>query len=162
MQLTDKFRLALLGAIRWSREMDRIEYLRYLEKTFTADQLLVIEACMRLSQSAGKLPATSPLGPPISVYQQHCPLVVHLLDALVKGRLSPNDYPFLGNEVVEEKAQDVIIFVIGGVHPDEAAQLRRYCKLIPAIRAVIGGTSFLNQASMMEQLTQLTEVLIRK
>lgn len=142
--------------------MDRIEYLRHLEKHFTADQLLVIEACMRLSQSAKTAAATNPLGAPISVYQQHCPLVVQLLDALVKGRLSSSDYPCLSGECFEERAQDVIIFVIGGVHSDEAAQLMRYSHLVPAKRAVIGGHSLLNQAATMEHLTQLTEVLIRK
>ena len=117
---------------------------------------------MRLSQPPKhKNTPASPLGAPISVYQQHCPLVVHLLDALVKGRLSPADYPPIHQADASERAQDVIIFVIGGVHPDEAAQMRRYCQLVPAIRAIIGGHTLLNHRLMIEELSQLTEVLIK-
>jgi vacuolar protein sorting-associated protein 45 len=93
-----------------------------------------------------------------SVYTQHVPPVVAIVDALLKGRLSATMFPFVYTSqanLVNEKPQDVIVFVVNGSALGEEFALHRLCAAIPAVSIVLGGTGVHGRASLIRELRRL-------
>lgn len=83
-----------------------------------------------------------------NVYMRHIPPLLDVVDALVRGRLSPITFPALsptkgGGILLEpmQNPQEVIVFFVNGSTYHEAHYLRMYCKANPAISVVLAGTS---------------------
>ncbi|XP_072138855.1 vacuolar protein sorting-associated protein 45 [Mobula birostris] len=87
-----------------------------------------------------------------NVYTQHQPRLHDTLDQLLKGKLKSNDYPFLGNTVLRDRPQDVVVFLIGGATYEEAQTVYNLNRTNPGVRIVLGGTTIHNTKSFLEEL----------
>jgi hypothetical protein len=88
-----------------------------------------------------------------NVYTQHSPRLENTLQDLIKGRLSPNTFPFVeGGGQTKEKPQDIIVFMVGGTTYEEAKMVAQVNASSPGVRVVLGGTGTLNSASFLDDV----------
>ena len=88
-----------------------------------------------------------------NVYTQHSPILEATLQALVKGRLREQQYPFVeGGGTTRDRPQDIIVFVVGGVTYEEAKTVAAINAATPGVRIVLGGTSVHNAASFLDEV----------
>lgn len=71
------------------------------------------------------------------------------IDLLLKGRLKDTTHPFVENNAVGPpgsvtRAQDIIVFFIGGTTYEEARYVAQLNASSPGARIVLGGTSVHN------------------
>lgn len=94
-----------------------------------------------------------------SVYTQHVPPVVAIVDNLMKGRLSPSLFPPLNNtpsqNLLTEKPQDIIIFFINGSTFAEEFTLQKLAQAVPAVSIVLGGSYIHNTSSLLSEVQRL-------
>jgi len=83
-----------------------------------------------------------------NVYTQHKPLVESIMDQLAKNKLKETQYPFLEG-ATREKAQDVIIFFVGGATYEESLFVDQFNKSSLGVRVVLGGTTIHNSKSFL-------------
>ena len=83
-----------------------------------------------------------------NVYTQHTPKLEAVLDAVVKGRLKEQTHPFVEGGC-REKAQDVIVFIIGGATYEEAKLVAEVNRDTPGVRVVLGGTGVTDTRSFL-------------
>lgn len=112
-----------------------------------------------------------------NIYTQHTPLLTETLEDLIKGKLSPEVYPFLGQTVVSKRyssscaysdlelqflknsnfrPQDIIVFMVGGTTYEESLNVHNLNKLNPGTQIVLGGTTVHNFNSFMEEVESAT------
>ena len=88
-----------------------------------------------------------------NVYTQHSPRLEATLQNLIKGRLKEQQYPFVeGGQTTRDKAQDIIVFIIGGATYEEAKMVAQVNASVPGIRVVLGGTSLHNSTTFLEEV----------
>lgn len=96
-----------------------------------------------------------------NVYTQHSPLLMSILESLLKGRLSQQQYPFLDGQqlggALREKPQDVIVFIVGGASFEEAKTVAQINASMPGARVVLGGTAMLRSEGFWEQVRVAVE-----
>jgi vacuolar protein sorting-associated protein 45 len=83
------------------------------------------------------------------VYTQHTPHMGETIDLLLKGRLKDTTHPFVESTAVAppgsvNRAQDIIVFFIGGTTYEEARYVAQLNASTPGARIVLGGTSVHN------------------
>lgn len=123
-----------------------------------------------LSVYSASLPASTPLFEPDSifsrarsgfkglkgvenVYTQHTPKLEAVLAALVKGRLKEQTHPFIEGSC-REKAQDVLVFMIGGVTYEEAKLVAEVNRTTPGVRVVLGGNGVCDTRSFLKGVNE--------
>ncbi|KAL4227995.1 vacuolar protein sorting-associated protein 45 [Mactra antiquata] len=87
-----------------------------------------------------------------NVYTQHQPLLQSVLDQLIKGKLREAAYPYLGKNLLRDRPQDIIVFMIGGTTFEEAYCVHQMNKSTPGVRIVLGGTAVHNFKSFLEEI----------
>jgi hypothetical protein len=94
-----------------------------------------------------------------NIFMQHVPRLESVLSELVHGKLSDKAFPvaspYLNNEYNNpalEKAQDMIVFIIGGVTYEEARIVANLNKINKGVRIVLGGTSIHNTKSFLSEI----------
>lgn len=87
-----------------------------------------------------------------NVYTQHKPLLHDTLEDLVKGRLKDHLYPIMGNHSSGLRAQDVIVFIVGGITYEESLTVHSLNKTYPNFNIVLGGTTVHNSSSFLEEV----------
>jgi vacuolar protein sorting-associated protein 45 len=93
---------------------------------------------------------------------QHIPLLVELVDQLVRGRLSQSVYPRVEDRNITNPAtalKDVILFIINGSTFVEEAAFERYCMSVSGVRVILGGTFVHNSESMLKEMHRIMEHL---
>lgn len=91
-----------------------------------------------------------------NIYTQHTPLVKDLVEQLIKGKLKEANYPFVGINNYRERAQDIIVFMIGGITFEETAAIQSINKTYGGnVRVIIGGTHVHNFKSFQEEVLSL-------
>lgn len=78
-----------------------------------------------------------------NIYTQHVPYFVKLLENLAKGRLRPDQLPFIDNRM-RDRPQDIILFFVGGVTYEEARFVAQLNEENKAMRILLGGTTMIN------------------
>lgn len=92
-----------------------------------------------------------------NVYTQHSPRLEMTLHNLIRGRLREQEYPFIdGGNYTRDKAQDIVVFMIGGVTFEEAKTVSQINVSSPGSRVLLGGTTIHNSASFFEELSNAT------
>ncbi|KAI7857934.1 Sec1-like protein [Circinella umbellata] len=94
-----------------------------------------------------------------NVYTQHTPQLGETLDMLINARLKESSYPFVGGQSpgIRERAQDIIVFIVGGATFEEARYVAQLNAGTPGVRVVLGGTTVHNSTSFMQQLDAVTQ-----
>ncbi|KAI8976487.1 Sec1-like protein [Pilobolus umbonatus] len=90
-----------------------------------------------------------------NIYTQHQPLLMDIMDALIKAKLKETDYPYLNTPTTRERPQDIIVFMCGGITFEEARCISQLNATIPGIRIVVGGNSILNSKDFLSLLEEI-------
>ncbi|CAB3375294.1 Hypothetical predicted protein [Cloeon dipterum] len=91
-----------------------------------------------------------------NVFTQHNPLLKDTLEDLIKGRLRDTLFPYLGSSTMR-KAQDVVVFIVGGVTYEESCLVNQMNKELSGARIILGGTTMLNSAAFMDEVQIATQ-----
>ena len=85
-----------------------------------------------------------------NVFEQHVPLIVGIIENVLKNKLSEAEYPFIDAAPLKEIPKSVIIYVIGGVTPAEVKHIRDLNLKYPECHFLIGGSSQVNSKMFFE------------
>lgn len=91
-----------------------------------------------------------------NIYTQHTPLLSETLDNLVKGKLKDSNFPYLGQMVLRDRPQEIIVFMIGGATYEEAFAVYNLNKSLPGVKIVLGATTMHNCKSFLEEVVHST------
>lgn len=103
-----------------------------------------------------------------NVYTQHEPLLQTTLTNLIKGKLKRATHPYMdagdnnlpswasssSAETQDERPQDIIIFMVGGITYDEARLVAEINATTPGIRIVLGSTEIINSSTFLDMIQQ--------
>ncbi|XP_066602580.1 LOW QUALITY PROTEIN: vacuolar protein sorting-associated protein 45-like [Prorops nasuta] len=87
-----------------------------------------------------------------NVYTQHKPLLHDTLEDIVKGRFKDNLYPVVNNHSSGLRAQDVVVFIIGGATYEESLTVHSLNKNYANFNILLGGTTIHNSKSFLEEI----------
>ncbi|CCH46610.1 Syntaxin-binding protein 2 [Wickerhamomyces ciferrii] len=93
-----------------------------------------------------------------NIYMQHVPRLESILSKAVRGKLSERNYPILSpyqgiyNNLNQERAQDLIVFIIGGTTFEEARIVSELNSINKNVRIILGGTSIHNTQSFIDEV----------
>ncbi|XP_050301374.1 vacuolar protein sorting-associated protein 45 [Anthonomus grandis grandis] len=87
-----------------------------------------------------------------NVYTQHKPLLHDILEDLVKSKLKDMLYPVVGNRSSGFRAQDIIVFIVGGATYEESLTVHTFNKSYPNFNVLLGGTTIHNSNSFLEEI----------
>lgn len=85
-----------------------------------------------------------------NIYTQHRPVLSEQLEQLAKGKLRTTNYPYVDGS--EEKHQDVIVYIVGGVTYEEALAVHTINAAGNGMRVVLGGSSVHNSRSFIDDV----------
>ncbi|XP_076242830.1 vacuolar protein sorting 45 isoform X2 [Calliopsis andreniformis] len=91
-----------------------------------------------------------------NIYTQHIPLLNEILEDLIKGKLSSQTFPYLGNTIISKRPQDIIVFMIGGTTYEESLTVYNLNKQNSGVRIILGGTTIHNSQSFLEEVQHAT------
>lgn len=94
-----------------------------------------------------------------NVYTQHKPVLHETLEELIKGRLKDNLYPYIRKYTVNERPQDIIVFIVGGCTYEESLTVHLFNKNYPGTNIVLGGTFVHNSSSFLIEVEQAVKNL---
>lgn len=97
-----------------------------------------------------------------NIYTQHTPLLNETLEDLIKGKLSLQTYPYLGNTMMSKRPQDIIVFMVGGTTYEESLTVYNLNKQTPGVKIILGGTTIHNSQSFLEEIQQATSGILSK
>ncbi|XP_076221896.1 vacuolar protein sorting 45 isoform X2 [Nomia melanderi] len=97
-----------------------------------------------------------------NIYTQHTPLLNETLEDLMKGKLSPQTFPYLGNMVISKRPQEIIVFMVGGTTYEESLAVYNLNKQNPGIKIILGGTNVHNSQSFLEEVQCATSGILSK
>ena len=97
-----------------------------------------------------------------NIYTQHTPLLNETLEDLIKGKLSSQTFPYLGNTITSKRPQDVIVFMIGGTTYEESLNVYNLNKQNSGIKIILGGTTIHNSQSFLEEVQYATAGILSK
>lgn len=97
-----------------------------------------------------------------NIYTQHTPLLNETLEDLIKGKLSPQTFPYLGNMIISRRPQDIIVFMIGGTTYEESLTVYNLNKQNPGTKIVLGGTTIHNFESFIEEIQYATTGILSR
>eukprot|EP00047_Mylnosiga_fluctuans_P009905 m.13677 g.13677 ORF g.13677 m.13677 type:complete len:552 (+) comp2853_c0_seq1:1333-2988(+) len=86
-----------------------------------------------------------------NIYTQHQPLLAQTLDAILKGKVRDQVYPFI-DAPLRDRPTDVIIFVVGGTTYEESRVVAQFNEANPSMRVVLGGTAIHNFNGFAEEM----------
>lgn len=95
-----------------------------------------------------------------NVYTRHKPLLCDTLDALIRGRLKENQFPYIGEQRLD-RPQDVIVFIVGGATYAEALAVAQLNRATQGVRIVLGGTNIHNSQSFLAEVQGCTHTFSR-
>lgn len=88
-----------------------------------------------------------------NVYTQHSPLLETTLQALIKGRLREQQFPYVEEGgSTRDKPQDIIVFIVGGATYEEAKMVANLNASTPGVRVVLGGTTIHNASTFLDEV----------
>jgi len=91
-----------------------------------------------------------------NIYTQHKPLLHETLDNLIKGKLRDQQFPYLGKDILRDKPQDLIVFMIGGITYEEAIAVYELNRANPGVRIILGGSTIHNTQSFLDEIKEST------
>lgn len=89
-----------------------------------------------------------------NVYTQHKPVLHETLEELLKGHLRDNLYPYISKYTLNEKPQDIIVFMVGGCTYEESVTVHLLNKSYSGVNIIIGGTFVHNSSSFMAEVQE--------
>jgi len=88
-----------------------------------------------------------------NIYTQHKPIIHKIINELVNGRLSQDHYPFQSGAYYQEKPQQILIFILGGITFEEACYVAER-NMSGNLKILLGGTNIHNSQSFLAGLKE--------
>lgn len=98
-----------------------------------------------------------------NVYTQHEPLLVEILNKLIKGQLPDASFPSLATgtswKVIPsgQRPKEIIVFFIGGVTYEEVCSLHKINSSTPDVDIILGGTCVHNSRTFLQEVCSVTK-----
>lgn len=98
-----------------------------------------------------------------NVYTQHEPLLVEILNKLIKGQLPDASFPSLATGTCwktvpsGQRPKEIIIFFIGGVTYEEVSSLHKINCSTLGVDIVLGGTCVHNSRTFLQEVCSITK-----
>ncbi|CDR45345.1 CYFA0S17e02124g1_1 [Cyberlindnera fabianii] len=94
-----------------------------------------------------------------NIYMQHVPRLENILGKAARGKLLEKHYPTLSpyteyTNLAAEKAQDIIVFIVGGATYEEARIINTLNTVNKGVRIILGGTTIHNTTTFMEEIEE--------
>jgi hypothetical protein len=172
-----RLRLALIftGHFSGRQGFSQVSLLEVARKHLDASSVALVEFAVSFA-APDKGPAfgspAAPLpSPPVddSDYTRHVSPLVHVVDRLLKGRLSSSDFPLIQTlklspaAAATDRPTDVILFVVNGGAFQEQCQVQRHVQThFPNVKVVYGCTDFLNSRTFIEELGRVRHCCANK
>lgn len=167
VQNADKLRLTLLYGIRYENYDDIRELkAKLLDKGISSHQIAAIDAILEYAGESKRGPGLfsgggimSKLTKAISsgvhgaenVYTQHEPILSHILESILKGKIKEASFPLiLGN--ASSKFSEVIVFIVGGATFEESTKVAEFNNSNPGLRVILGGSCVHNSISFLKEI----------
>lgn len=85
--------------------------------------------------------------------------MVDIVDRLVHGKLSTDQYPLMRElgGIEPDRTQEILIVFLGGSTLAEASFLRRYNRLVPGASILLVGTELLNSRKLIDRFSRAWE-----
>eukprot|EP01100_Stratorugosa_tubuloviscum_P003191 TRINITY_DN1758_c0_g1_i1.p1 TRINITY_DN1758_c0_g1~~TRINITY_DN1758_c0_g1_i1.p1 ORF type:complete len:576 (-),score=244.13 TRINITY_DN1758_c0_g1_i1:114-1841(-) len=181
----DKIRLLIIYALRYEQQANRINEFKALISS-EPGKLDVIDSFLRICGSrnrCGDLFANKTFFANIrksvqrglqgvqNIFSQHKPLSSELIDDLANGKLSLEEYPYTEQIPDDRRAQEIIVFFVGGttfeeavhIHNSNINSIQQNLPTTSSIRnslprpiiphkVIIGGSTILNSKSFIDEL----------
>lgn len=93
-----------------------------------------------------------------NIYMQHIPRLETILSKAARGKLSEKNYPILSPyqgvyaNLATEKAQDIIVFIVGGATYEEARIVADLNQINKNVRIILGGTAIHNTETFINEI----------
>ncbi|CAH8518176.1 unnamed protein product [Heterobilharzia americana] len=98
-----------------------------------------------------------------NVYTQHEPLLVEILNKLIKGQLRDASFPSLATGTCwktvpsGQRPKEVIVFFVGGVTYEEACSVHKINCSTPDVDIILGGTCVHNSRTFLQEVSAVTK-----
>lgn len=79
-----------------------------------------------------------------NAFELHIPLIIYLIDNLLKGKLLESEYPFYNNEPNKNIPNKLFLYIIGGVTYLESKHIGMLNQKYSDKLFILGGTSIPN------------------
>ncbi|ESN92176.1 hypothetical protein HELRODRAFT_194330 [Helobdella robusta] len=96
-----------------------------------------------------------------NIYTQHQPVLISLLEQLLKNKLKESSFPYLGASHLRERPQDIIIFQVGGTTYEESSSVHNFNKMYSNNRILLASTCLHNFKSFLEEVDAATRYSLR-
>eukprot|EP01100_Stratorugosa_tubuloviscum_P013879 TRINITY_DN7149_c0_g1_i1.p1 TRINITY_DN7149_c0_g1~~TRINITY_DN7149_c0_g1_i1.p1 ORF type:complete len:568 (+),score=216.67 TRINITY_DN7149_c0_g1_i1:3-1706(+) len=173
----DKLRLAMLYSIRYElspkNNLSEIINCLNLNTELESKQIALIETINNYGgahQRLGDLFNTPDFlttiknhvkvgwGEARNILALHKAHLIQLIELVANQRLSEQEYPAFGN-LIREKPQDIIIFVVGGTTYGEAQQIAEINRKGEyGLRIILGGTTIHNSSSFISEIEKFRDL----
>jgi len=87
-----------------------------------------------------------------NIYTQHSPLIKEVVEELVRSKLKPAHYPYLGTVQLNERPREIIVFVIGGATYEESLAIHNLNKSLSNVDIILGSSCVHNTSSFLEEV----------
>ncbi|CAG0902418.1 unnamed protein product [Darwinula stevensoni] len=176
LRALDAARLVMLYALRYEKHSnnDIVGLINTLKAKGVPENLLVwavleyrtpVQQQSEKSLSAGEISKRffKTLKEVENIYSQHQPMLVEIIEEVLRGRLKDVSFPYLvPGTLISGRPQDVIVFVVGGTTYEEALAVHQFNHNNPTMRVVLGGTMVHNTTSFLEEVTSAMQGIIKK
>ena len=165
----DKLRLSMLFLVRYESYGETREVKQKLSDNKVGPKdLALVDALLRYAGEERRAPNLFNQGGLIAnlskqvltsiqgvenVYTQHQPLLSHVLDSIVKGKLKDDKFPLASQQVTAQKPGDIIVFIVGGATFEEALKVRDFNAQYPQYKVTLGGSCIHNSMSLLKEVS---------
>ena len=171
IRFEEKLRLVMLYALRYVMERNEIPHLKDLLKSKAQSseddaKLDAVDAILKYNLASPelferkwgkKLQSVFKLRDVVNVFTQHRPLLVSTIRQLIEGKLKPQAFPAVeGQQNMARKAQNIIVFIVGGVTYEEQVAIAQINTQESAngVNVMLGGSCIHNSTTFIEDLLQ--------
>eukprot|EP01040_Poterioochromonas_malhamensis_P002387 gene2387-2534_t len=167
----DKVRLAILYLIKYESYNDINEIKETLNQVNVPNNKInlldsVLQYCGEAKRAGGlfsqgglmaKLTKTfTSVGGAQNVYTQHQPVLFHILQSILNGKLKDSAFPPLVTSVgapANRQPKEVIVFIVGGATFEEAFRVAEFNAANPGMRVLLGGSTIQNSTSFLKEIS---------
>mgnify|MGYP001161035998 CR=1 FL=1 len=170
----DALRLAMLYALRYeTKSNNQINQIKERLRDRNCDQVNLIDTLLNYAGAAKRggdlygnktfMASIANMGTMLkgvqNVYTQHVPFFEDSVKKALSGRLPEANFPAVSGVPGNNKASNVVVFIIGGITYEEAAMVARINeKAGQTGKVILGGTFIHNSKSFLTELNRLKEI----
>ncbi|CAH8483919.1 unnamed protein product [Dicrocoelium dendriticum] len=94
-----------------------------------------------------------------NVYTQHEPVLMEILNDLLKGKLRESSFPYMSSvgASATQRPKKIIVFIIGGVTYEESRSVHKINSSTPDVDVILGGTYLHNSRSFLQEVSSATK-----